>query len=547
MKIKLRRGLQFYVESYTEQLNEGEPVWMSDSHRLLFCDGVSSIRHDILYNNVTNLKKNNIYGNFNGVLGFHDLIRCETFNPESFVIPTNAYVSLGTAFSLIPSVDFANGSETTDYAYLVMIPSSFNQIDKDINFKMNYTLDDDTNVDKSIILNIKVLKVFNGEIPDIDSTSANDYTETIISSTNNIDKNAEFNFSSFMIPCLYDSESTRSDLEMVIIRISRDTTTDTFDGTFKLLNLKAYYVISGTEYGFHVGGLNSSVETLEIDRIHFPFASGNSIHCNDLDSGGDGMSSCNSSNYAYVMGGQDTTAGISDSISKFDFPFNSGNLISRGILSQNIVYGSSVNSSTYGYNSGGIVDTDLTKTSTIDRFLFAFDEIDAESVGNLSCSNYAHSSCNSSTHGYFFGGVLDKITTDRITYPLDSGTATVKGQIDLDVEYSAGFNSSSHGYCVGGGDDSVSSSVFRISFPFDSGNATNCGTISVAKQTSGCNSTTHGFIMGGENSGGTELSTIESLLFIFDPGSTSVVEGNLSSAKTRGTSCDGIDFATLFV
>jgi len=544
IKIKIRRGTQAYVEAYTTPLNEGEPVWMTDNHRILICDGTNTKRHDLLNDDVTDLGKGKFYGKIANNVGFQDFNYDLILRPEEFFLPTDSAVTLGSAFSLINSVDFDDTCTISDMSYVTMSPTTFNRLNVDTNFKVGYTLTGDNTDDREIELNCYVWQLKRGEVPY--SVSPNfTYSDTIVSkAATNIDRFAEFNFSNFKSD--YVGTDATGQIELIVIGISRNATTDSYTGTFKIIELGAYYSKGATEYGYNIGGYTDSNAVSTIDRIKFPFNTGSAINCNNLASAVKQLSSCNSSTHGFIMGGiDDADAVLYSTIDKFEFPFNDGVVSNVGNLADySFRKSAGLNSSSYGYNVGGVVDTGSTAAKIIDRFDLSYDTAGASDVGNLSGTNSTMSACNSSTYGFVFGGSLGS-TTDRITFPFNSGTATVKGNVSASSTNSASFNCSQYGYCVGGGSTQIST-VYRITFPFDSGNATGVSSISVAKQTSGCNSTLYGYIMGGE-SAASKVSTIESLLFPFEPATSSTVEGNLSDEITQGTSIDGVDFVTMFV
>lgn len=109
-----------------------------------------------------------------------------------------------------------------------------------------------------------------------------------------------------------------------------------------------------------------------------------------------------------------------------------------------------------------------------------------------------------------------------------------------------GCNSSQYGYSMGGYATSptYSSLISRILFPFDSGTASDIGSLSSARYGSECvNSSICGYCGGGYDLN--YYSQIEKLSFPFDSGITQVV-GNLAFSGSRPVTCDTTDFNGLF-
>ena len=74
------------------------------------------------------------------------------------------------------------------------------------------------------------------------------------------------------------------------------------------------------------------------------------------------------------------------------------------------------------------------------------------------------------------------------------------------------------------------------------------GNLTINRTTSGCKSSESGYVLGGSISGtdGIHTSTVEKIYFPFDSGNASL-RGNLSTPKNYSSSFDGTDFVNLFV
>ena len=101
-----------------------------------------------------------------------------------------------------------------------------------------------------------------------------------------------------------------------------------------------------------------------------------------------------------------------------------------------------------------------------------------------------------------------------------------------------------YGYICGGNYSNHTSTIDRITFPFDSGTASHTGNLSGTRQySSACNSSNYGFICGGYD--GNYFSTIDRITFPFDSGTASHT-GNLSATRYDASATDGTDFVALF-
>jgi len=219
-------------------------------------------------------------------------------------------------------------------------------------------------------------------------------------------------------------------------------------------------------------------------------------------------------------------------------------------------YGSGSN---YGYVCGGGSDD---FSSTIDRFQFPFDSGTASQVGSLSGHRYASSANNSSTYGYVYGGLSssDNVwlsTIDRFQFPFNSGTASQVGSLSggKGKGCSSANNCSTQGYVYGGYSFDNGgwqfSTIDRLQFPFDSGTASQVGNLNRDEYASSANnSSTYGYVCGGSSFDIDGFSTIDRFQFPFNSGTASHV-GNLSgdrgylsanNSSTQGYVCGGSSF-----
>jgi len=241
--------------------------------------------------------------------------------------------------------------------------------------------------------------------------------------------------------------------------------------------------------------------------------------------------------YGYIAGGFDGSA-ITSTIDRFQFPFDSGTATHVGNLSGIRRGPAANNSSTYGYVVSGLAPG---YSSIVDRFQFPFDSGTASYVGDLSIEAFVVSSCNSSTYGYIAGGSADVSgvyvsVIDRITFPFDSGTASTVGNLSTVTSEPAGCNSSTHGYVMGG--YTHGSAVDRFQFPFDSGTGVHVGDLSRSVVSlAGCNSSSYGYAVGGYST----YTTIDRFQFPFDSGTATHV-GNLSTGRQKLAGCNSTSY-----
>ena len=195
---------------------------------------------------------------------------------------------------------------------------------------------------------------------------------------------------------------------------------------------------NSSKYGFIIGGENgSSTRLTYISRFLFPFDSGNVSVAGNINQSKHFISGCNSSIHGFSLaGGYTASSGYEYSnIERIQFPFDSGNATSLGYISHYSLNGESCNSSTHGFNIGGYsVTNGPTYYSSIDRISFPFDSGNSSKISNL--SNAMQSSCcNSDKYGYSMGGGGSSrfSNINRIQFPFDSGNAVSVGNLSLSV------------------------------------------------------------------------------------------------------------------
>ena len=313
------------------------------------------------------------------------------------------------------------------------------------------------------------------------------------------------------------------------------------------------FVYQGTSYGYSLGGhLDYNV----IQKFSFT-SDGNSSDVGDLLASTYNGAGSQSATHGYYTNGYNWISGSPGvqtyDIQKFSFA-SGGNAVDTGYntFTEGTEYArSGTPSSTdgnYCYLAGGY-NTTSGDVSAIQRF--AFDtSANATDVGDLSIrqqSGWGWSYNN--THGYHAGGYTGYVapgwsgsnTTVILKYAFAASGVTSSNVGNLTVARrhcnGQGINSTTHGY-VGGGDagsNDQSNVVDRMSFASD-GNATDHGDLHehVSYGAGNATSTTHGYVFGGINSSETKLNKIQKFAFSSNTTGTDVGDLTGTSANDSG-------------
>ncbi len=316
---------------------------------------------------------------------------------------------------------------------------------------------------------------------------------------------------------------------------------------------------SGVDHGYCLGGTNNpSYENISsVQRFSFSFDNGNASVISNMTSSGFSYAAggCNSSEYGYSHNPKYNGAACTSTLDKLTFASDSSDCVLAGNLSFTCYGITSMNSSKYGYFWGG--HNGSSYTSTVGKIQFPHDSGTGSTVGNITHNQYRGMGLNCSNYGFMIGGdteaALGSSAIHRVLFPFNSGTASVVGNltlIDSGGRCSAGScNSSIHGYILGGhaNTSSMNSNIQRLTFPFDSGTSSTVGNLSMTTfEGPGCNSTTHGYSYGGGYIVNGPYSTIERIAFPHDSG-TAINIGNLAKSTRSSAGIDGVDFVTQFI
>lgn len=213
---------------------------------------------------------------------------------------------------------------------------------------------------------------------------------------------------------------------------------------------------------------------------------------------------------------------------------NKLNQFDEEFLLLNIELYQPVNGTENAYFMGGGDLKNTVYINTIDKLNFPFDNSFTYKINELSCEKKSGAGCNSSTHGYFMGGINSlNISKDieTLNFSFDSGKTKKTGCLTTPIFNNAGFNSSSFGYSVGGQYGTLDTPIYydkieRISFSTDSQYSITDSSIKEKKaKINAVNSSSCGYIIGGYNNVYTNnvFKSIEKILFPINSGNSSLI------------------------
>ena len=283
--------------------------------------------------------------------------------------------------------------------------------------------------------------------------------------------------------------------------------------------------VQGSAYGFRVGGEvpSSPASNNTIDRYSFT-SDGNATDYGDLTVGrGSYPAGCTENdNYGYAAGGYGPAN--SNVIDRFPYA-SAANAADVGDLSHSGYGKAGCSSTTHGYAIGGTPGVEV-----IDKFPFAA-SANASDIGDFASSaRYYLMSASSSTTAYALGG-NGHYTIEKVPFTSDGNMTDIVGlTLTPPSTYSAAANSSeTHGYTAGGYQGGPTQINTIQKFPFAAEDAiSDVGdlTRTTANQ-AGSNSTTHGYVHGGQNPG--VVNIIEKYSYSVDGNSTDV--GDLTTVS----------------
>jgi len=237
--------------------------------------------------------------------------------------------------------------------------------------------------------------------------------------------------------------------------------------------------------GFVFGGLISSgtTATSVIDKFLFSNDSGTASIGNTFSTTKLYSTAVNNSLYGYTIAGEHVTTIIS-TISRYTFSTDAVDLTVSSI-SYPRCYLSSCNSSNYAFSLGGFQSTS-TYFSTISRITFA-NVATVTDVGNLNINKFYTYGLNSSSRGYVVGGKTSAniSSIEQLSFPFNTGSSTTSNSVmTSSICRSSAANSNSVGLIFGGYTSEPISAIQLFLFPFDGGSTTNLTSLSTSNDAS---------------------------------------------------------------
>lgn len=263
--------------------------------------------------------------------------------------------------------------------------------------------------------------------------------------------------------------------------------------------------------------------------------------------------------FGYFSGGQDGAA-LLLSTSAIDFGNDVAAQVAKGNLNTAVANCAGVCSAIAGYVGGGF-DTfgspTTSPTNLVQKLLFASDTVAMTLVAALTLARSQISGFNSSSRGYFSGGLNGPVglptsyqtLTDSIDFTNDGAALVVKGSLTVGRWRAAGANSQTVGYVSGGGsENSVNpalSSTDGLTFANDTSAMVAKGVLTTGRAgLASANSNTKAYFSGGSpqmSGGGAAMSSTDALTFATD-GVAMVARGALTIARTNFAGCNSRTF-----
>lgn len=242
--------------------------------------------------------------------------------------------------------------------------------------------------------------------------------------------------------------------------------------------------------------------------------------------------STGSDTHGYRAGG--TAPGASNVIDKWSFTVD-GNATDVGDLTAAKQSLGSWDTPTHGYVMGGYPPPSY--TNVIEKYAYASDG-DATDVGDLTVYRYSMTGIFSPTTGYAVGGVsvpegspFWKNDIQKMPFASEGDAADISDTLPEGRGDGAPNNTADHGYISGGTTPGAKNTIFKYSFA-EGSNATDIGDLIQATQNSaGSNSTTHGYVGGGQPS----ANIIQKFPFSVDENSADVGDLLGNYRYTAGT------------
>lgn len=240
--------------------------------------------------------------------------------------------------------------------------------------------------------------------------------------------------------------------------------------------------------------------------------------------------STGSTTHGYRAGG--AQPGTQNVIDKWSFT-SDGNATDVGDLTSNREYATSFDTVTHGYSVSGLSSPN-TYSNIIEKYAYASDG-NATDVGDTSTPRYSQTGIFSEDNGYAVGGVsvpegspFWKSDIQKMPFASEGDTTDLTDTLPIGRANSAPNNSTTHGYISGGEEPATRNTIFKYAFA-EGADATDIGDLQQAStRSAGSNSTTHAYITGGTPNS----NIIQKLPFATDEDTTDVA--NLLSTVRYG-------------
>lgn len=263
----------------------------------------------------------------------------------------------------------------------------------------------------------------------------------------------------------------------------------------------AFGKAQGSISGYLTGGVNPGLSPTVSNQIqkYSLTADENSTDVGDLTGRVHYHTSTGSDTHGYRAGG--SGPGYNNIIDKWSFTVD-GNATDVGDLTESKGYTASWDTPTHGYVVGGLPGP--TYTNVIEKYAYASDG-NGTDVGDITSNRYSMTGIFSPTTGYAVGGVsvpegspFWKSDIQKMPFASEGNSAGISDTVPAGRADTTPNNTSDHGYLSGGTTPGVRNTIFKYSFA-EGTNATDIGDLIQATQRSaGSNSTTHGYVGGGQ-------------------------------------------------
>lgn len=262
--------------------------------------------------------------------------------------------------------------------------------------------------------------------------------------------------------------------------------------------------VASAGYGYFLGGDSGSYSVVN-DKLDFSSDTTTMATKAALLTAKDWAAGANSATIGYSAGGRTSGADHTAGAQGLDFSSDTTAQVTKGAMTVAKGYMGGTNSSTIAYFAGGATNNNGGFITTNDGLTFATDTDAMVTKGVLSTAKGHHRAANSSSKGYYSGGMtgvfVSVATTEGLDFSSDTTTMVTKGVLATVRNQLAGANSSTIGYFAGGktGGDSTQTAVTEgLDFSSDTTAQVTKGALTQAQGAmDGANSATKAYFAGG--------------------------------------------------